>query len=168
MAPIVYARQESAFGPLLLLARDGCLIGLYFADRAHAPGIGPAWQHEEKVPVFTQVRLELEEFASGHRTSFTVPYVLTGTPFQRQVWRDIAAIPFGETWSYGGLAARLGAFPRAVGTATGRNPISLIVPCHRVVGASGALTGYAGGLERKKRLLELEAATFATCHAIAA
>ncbi len=168
MAPLVYTRQDSAFGPLLLLARDGYLTGLYFADRAHAPGIAPAWRHEDAAPIFIQVRLQLTEFAAGHRFSFSVPYVLNGTPFQRQVWREIAAVPYGETRSYGGLAARLGAFPRAVGTATGRNPISLIVPCHRVVGASGALTGYAGGLERKQRLLELETASFATCHAIAA
>ena len=167
MPPIVYARQESTFGPLLLLSRDGCLTGLYFADRPHAPGIDPSWRHEPDAPIFTEVGRQLAEFAAGERMSFSVPLSLSGTPFQKQVWRDIAAIPFGETRSYGELAARLGAFPRAVGTATGRNPISLIVACHRVVGASGALTGYAGGLERKQRLLELER-SFATCHAVAA
>ena len=91
---------------------------------------------------------------------------LTGTPFQRQVWREIAAIEYGQTRTYGEIAARMGAFARAVGAAAGRNPICLLIPCHRVIGASGALVGYAGGLHRKERLLELErVALYANCGA---
>ena len=153
-----YGRHDSALGPLLLLARDGCLTGLFFADQPHAPAILPGWRSDDDAELFLEVMRELAEYAAGQRREFDVPVALTGTPFQRQIWREIASIPYGETRTYGELAARLGAFSRAVGSATGRNPISLLIPCHRVVGSNGALTGYAGGLERKRRLLELESA----------
>jgi methylated-DNA-[protein]-cysteine S-methyltransferase len=169
MHPTIYTRHDSAFGPLLLLARDGYLTGVYFADQLHAPAIDIAWRRDDDDVLFAQTVREISEFASGERHAFSLPFAGVGTPFQKQVWREIAAIPFGETRSYGEIASRLGAFARAVGSAAGRNPLSLVVPCHRVVGANGALTGYAGGLERKRRLLELEsAAAFASCSAVAA
>jgi O-6-methylguanine DNA methyltransferase len=101
---------------------------------------------------------EITEYFAGTRSAFTVPLAPAGTPFQREVWNAIAAIPFGETAAYRDLASRIGRASciRAAGAATGRNPLSIIVPCHRVVGADGALTGYAGGLERKRTLLALE------------
>ena len=159
MHPTIYTRHDSAFGPLLLLARDGYLTGLYFADQMHAPAIDTAWRRDDDDPLFTQTIREVSEFASGERHAFSLPFAASGTPFQKQVWREIAAIPFGETRTYGEIAARLGAFARAVGSATGRNPLSLVVPCHRVVGAGGVLTGYAGGTQAKSFLLEFEART---------
>jgi methylated-DNA-[protein]-cysteine S-methyltransferase len=169
MHPTIYTRHDSAFGPLLLLARDGYLTGLYFADQAHAPAIEMGWRRDDDDALFAQTVREISEFAEGERHAFSLPFAAHGTPFQKQVWREIAAIPFGETRTYGEIASRLGAFARAVGSATGRNPLSLVVPCHRVVGANGALTGYAGGLQRKRRLLDLEnTAAFATCGAVAA
>jgi methylated-DNA-[protein]-cysteine S-methyltransferase len=169
MHPTIYTRHDSAFGPLLLLAQDGYLTGLYFADQLHAPAIDTAWRRDDDDSLFTQIIREVSEFASGERHAFSLPFAASGTPFQKLVWREIAAIPFGETRSYGEIASRLGAFARAVGSATGRNPLSLVVPCHRVVGTNGALTGYAGGLQRKRQLLELEStATFASCSAVAA
>jgi methylated-DNA-[protein]-cysteine S-methyltransferase len=151
-----YTRRESPLGPLLLLARDGALIGLYFEDQAHAPTPESGWRRDGDAEIFLQAAREIDEFAAGHRREFDVPVALTGTPFQRQVWREIAAIEYGRTRTYGEIAARLGAFARAVGSAAARNPLCLLIPCHRVVGAGGALTGYAGGLLRKERLLELE------------
>jgi methylated-DNA-[protein]-cysteine S-methyltransferase len=153
-----YTRHESSLGPLLLVARDSALIGLYFADQPHAPNVS-AWKGDDDAEIFAQAIVQIDEFVAGHRRKFDVPVALTGTPFQRQVWREIAAIEYGETRSYGELAARLGAFARAVGAAAGRNPICLFIPCHRVVGATGALVGYAGGLFRKEHLLELERAS---------
>lgn len=169
MHATIYTRHDSAFGPLLLLARDGYLTGLYFADQTHAPAINPAWRRDDDDALFTQVIREVSEFASGDRHAFSVPFAASGTPFQKQVWREIAAIPFGETRTYGEIASSLGAFARAVGSATGRNPLSLVVPCHRVVGSNGSLTGYAGGLPRKRQLLELERSpAFASCDAVPA
>jgi methylated-DNA-[protein]-cysteine S-methyltransferase len=169
MHPITYTRHDSAFGPLLLLARDGYLTGLYFDDLAHTPAFDARWRRDDNEPLFDQTVRELSEFAAGERRAFSLPFAATGTPFQKQVWREIAGIPFGETRSYGEIARRLGAFARAVGSAAGHNPLCLVIPCHRVVGANGALTGYAGGVELKRRLLEFEsAAAFASCAAVTA
>jgi methylated-DNA-[protein]-cysteine S-methyltransferase len=156
MSTTTYTRQESAFGPLLLRAQNGTLTGLFFADQPHAPTIGIDWKRDDDADIFTQTLREVEEFASGERHEFHVEAGLIGRPFQVQVWREIAAIPYGETRTYGEISRLLGASPRAVGSATGRNPLSLVIPCHRVMGANGALTGYAGGLDRKRRLLDLE------------
>jgi methylated-DNA-[protein]-cysteine S-methyltransferase len=162
-----YTRQESAFGPLLLRAQHGTLTGLFFAEQPHAPAIGTDWTRDDEADIFAQTLREVNEFAAGERHEFHMSAGLVGRPFQVQVWREIAAIPYGETRSYGEIARQLGASPRAVGSATGRNPLSLVIPCHRVVGTGGALTGYGGGLEIKKRLLELERAT-ANCTAVMA
>jgi len=153
-----YTLQESSLGPLFLRAQDGKLTGLFFADQPHAPVIGPDWIKDDDAEIFAQTIREIEEFAAGERREFSVDTGAKGTPFQTQVWREIAAIPYGETVTYGEIARRIGqpAAVRAVGTAAGRNPLCLIVPCHRVVGATGALTGYAGGMNRKQLLLDLE------------
>jgi methylated-DNA-[protein]-cysteine S-methyltransferase len=154
-----YASIESPLGTLLLTSRDEKLTGLYFADQRHA-WIAPGWIEREDEDIFIQTARQIEEYAAGERTEFDLPLSLAGTPLQTAVWRAIAAIPFGRTITYGELAQRASSprAVRAVGTATGANPISWIVPCHRVVGKSGALTGYAGGLPRKRALLEFEAA----------
>jgi methylated-DNA-[protein]-cysteine S-methyltransferase len=108
---------------------------------------------------FADVRRQLSEYFDGERDEFDVPLAMTGTPFQRRVWQALQRIPYGETTTYGELARRLGrpSASRAVGLANGRNPIAVIVPCHRVIGSDGSLTGYGGGVERKRLLLELEA-----------
>ena len=127
------------------------MTGLRFCGQ-EVPAQGPV------SPVLAQAAAQLAEYFAGQRQSFTVPLAPRGTPFQQEVWRALCAIPYGQTRSYGQLAAALGrpAAARAVGGACRRNPIWLMIPCHRVVGASGSLTGYAGGLERKKALLALE------------
>jgi methylated-DNA-[protein]-cysteine S-methyltransferase len=116
---------------------------------------------------FTEVIRQLDEYFAGQRTAFDVPITLVGTPFQRTVWAALQEIPYGETWSYGRLAERIGrrGAARAVGLANGRNPIGIIVPCHRVVGVTGNLTGYGGGLERKQHLLDLERRRPGSAHA---
>ena len=127
------------------------MTGLRFCGQ-EVPAQGPV------SPVLAQAAAQLAEYFAGQRQSFTVPLAPRGTPFQQEVWRALCAIPYGQTRSYGQLAAALGrpSASRAVGGACRRNPIWLMIPCHRVVGASGSLTGYAGGLERKKALLALE------------
>lgn len=146
----------SPVGPLRLLATDGALSAVYLTDHRRAPAVGPAWR--EDPGGFAVVEQQLTEYFDGSRTEFDLPVHLVGTPFQLLVWEQLRAIPYGQTWTYGQLAARLGrpGASRAVGLANGRNPVSTVVPCHRVVGADGTLTGYGGGLERKAALLELE------------
>lgn len=156
----VHTTVDSPLGPLTLVADDGVLAALYMADQRHLPPgerLGDAVEADH--PVFTDAVRELVEYFAGRRTGFDLPLAPRGTTFQQAVWRELRAIPFGATTSYGKIAADLGLAPgasRAVGAAVGRNPLSVVVPCHRVVGASGALTGYAGGLERKVWLLEHE------------
>jgi methylated-DNA-[protein]-cysteine S-methyltransferase len=151
---------ESPLGELLLTSHGEKLTGLYFADSPHAPKIAPGWIERENFPLFAQVRLQIEEYASGERENFDLPVELAGTPFQMRVWREISLIPFGETVTYGELARRAGSpgADRAAGTAAARNPLCWIVPCHRVVAHDGSLAGYAGGLGRKEALLAFESA----------
>jgi methylated-DNA-[protein]-cysteine S-methyltransferase len=156
----IYTHSDSSLGQLLLASREGKLSGLYFADQPHAR-IAPGWVRQDDADIFAQTVQQLDEYASGGRESFELPVSLSGTPFQMFVWLEIAKIPFGQTITYGELAERIGRTPRdarAVGMATGQNPVSWIVPCHRVVGKSGAFTGYAGGFARKNALLEFEGA----------
>ena len=146
----------------IILASDGeALTGLWFEGQKYF-GAGLAGEHTEKqLPVFDQADRWLDVYFSGREPDCTPPLRLRGTAFQEAVWRRLLAIPYGHTITYGEIAAALSLPPgsaRAVGGAVGRNPISLIVPCHRVMGVRGSLTGYAGGVERKKRLLELEKA----------
>lgn len=142
---------RSPLGPILLEEEGGAVTGLHFCGQ-EVPAQGPV------SPVLVQAAAQLAEYFAGQRQSFTIPLAPRGTPFQQEVWRALCAIPYGQTRSYGQLAAALGrpSAARAVGGACRRNPIWLMIPCHRVVGASGSLTGYAGGLERKKALLALE------------
>lgn len=159
------AAYESQLGEILLAADETGLTGLWFAGaKYYASGLDP--RHEEtELPVFGTARRWLDIYFSGQEPDFTPPLHMIGTPFQLSIWRLLLQIPYGETATYGELA-RLAAEERglahmsaqAVGGAVGHNRISLIVPCHRVVGAGGSLTGYAGGVEKKQRLLTLEGA----------
>jgi O-6-methylguanine DNA methyltransferase len=168
-AMTIHTHIESLLGKLLLTSRQNKLTGLYFADR---PGgrIGRDWIEREDADIFIQTKRQLDDYAAGERTDFDLPLGLAGTSFQMRVWLKISAIPFGQTLSYGDLAKQLG-MPRAVravGAAAGQNPVCWIVPCHRVVGKDGSLTGYAGGIPRKKALLEFEAAKSAGEEAVLA
>ncbi|EGX55645.1 methylated-DNA-protein-cysteine methyltransferase [Streptomyces zinciresistens K42] len=150
---------DSPYGPLTLVAEHGVLCGLYMADQRHRPA-EETFGSRAGAP-FAQAEEQLESYFAGQLKEFTLELRLAGTPFQRSVWERLRAIPYGETRSYGQLADALGnsGASRAVGLANGRNPIGIIVPCHRVVGAGGGLTGYGGGLERKQRLLDFESGT---------
>lgn len=158
---ISYIEHPSRVGTLLLAATDAGVSGIYFEEHKHFKGKdgwqqavpqSPAAQHLEKAVV------QLDEYFAGQRTTFDVPLDLSGTEFQRAVWQELSAIPFGKSVSYAQHAQRLDnpKALRAVGSAIGKNPVSIIVPCHRVIGSSGAVTGYAGGVERKRFLLALE------------
>ncbi len=152
-----YQWTPSSWGPLLLAATDQGLCGMWFEGQKHSPDTS-GWRMQGH-PTTAQALLQLEQYFAGQRTAFDLPLDLTaGTPFQQAVWQALLRIPSGQIQSYGAVAKLLGntAAVRAVGAAVGRNPVSIIVPCHRVVGAAGALTGYAGGLERKTALLQLE------------
>ena len=153
-----YASVNSPVGELTLVADATALTGLYFAGYEHAPTVSREWTMQPQHPVLRQAAKQLEEYFSGERTTFSLPLRLAGTDFQEKVWGSIARIPYGETISYAELAKRAGAPQaiRAAGTTTGRNPVSIIIPCHRVMGKSGGLCGFAGGLERKRFLLALE------------
>ena len=157
-----YAMIDTALGAAYATADDaGALTGLYFVQARHAPAIDAGWRRcDAGEAPFADCARQLDEFFAGRRRAFDLRLAPRGTEFQRRVWREIARIPFGETISYATLAQRAGApgAARAAGAATGRNPLSVIVPCHRVLGGRGALTGYAGGLDRKARLLALEGA----------
>jgi methylated-DNA-[protein]-cysteine S-methyltransferase len=158
MSKTYYTLQDSPIGELLLTATDHGISGLYMQNGRHAPtGPDPSWQRAESR--FTQVRQELDEYFAGQRRHFGVALDLLGTAFQRSVWQGLCSIAYGATESYATLAHRIGnpKAVRAVGLANGRNPVSIIVPCHRVIGSDGSLTGYGGGLERKRFLLEIEA-----------
>ncbi|WP_262056602.1 methylated-DNA--[protein]-cysteine S-methyltransferase [Streptomyces sp. STR69] len=148
---------DSPYGPLTLVADDdGALCGLYMVDQRHRPP-EESFGDPDDTP-FTEATAQLQAYFAGELKEFTLELRLHGTPFQRTVWDQLRRIPYGETRSYGDLADALGnpGASRAVGLANGKNPIGIIVPCHRVVGANGSLTGYGGGLDRKQRLLDFE------------
>ena len=151
---------DSPIGPLTLAATPAGLSGLHFETSSHPPAI-EAWSEDRKR--FSSVMQQLDEYFANKRHDFDLELDLVGTAFQRLVWNALRAIPYGTTISYGELARRIGdsKASRAVGLANGRNPVAVIVPCHRVIGANGQLTGFGGGLPRKKFLLELEAQDFA-------
>jgi len=155
-----YTYVESPVGPLLLVSDGEALTGLYMAEHRHGPERGSEWVRSDDAPPFAETRRQLAAYFGGKLTAFHLPVRLHGTPFQRRVWEELARIPFGATISYAELARRIGcpSASRAVGLANGRNPVSIIVPCHRVIGANGKLTGYGGGLSRKEALLKHEAA----------
>ncbi len=148
---------DSPIGPLTLVADDAALSGCYMAVHRHGPAREEFGVRDDTG--FEEAARQLAEYFAGDRTEFDLELRMAGTPFQRKVWAALREIPYGETESYGELAERIGepGSARAVGLSNGRNPISIIVPCHRVIGASGSLTGYGGGLERKQFLLGFEA-----------
>jgi methylated-DNA-[protein]-cysteine S-methyltransferase len=147
---------DSPVGTLTMIATDGVLSAMYMHEQRHAPP--PDTFGEPDPSAFGHVVEQVEAYFARELKEFDIPLALTGTPFQLKVWAALQEIPYGETSSYGELAARIGqpGAARAVGLANGRNPVGIIVPCHRVVGANGKLVGYGGGLPRKERLLALE------------
>ncbi|MBE5807048.1 MAG: methylated-DNA--[protein]-cysteine S-methyltransferase [Clostridiales bacterium] len=149
---------DSPLGGITMASDGDALTGLWFDGQRHFPKALAGRAELTYLPVFEQAEAWLRIYFSGRDPGFTPPLSLSGTPFRTSVWDMLLSIPFGQTATYGQLAERLGSAARAVGGAVGRNPVSLIVPCHRVVGADGRLTGYAGGLERKTYLLRLEGA----------
>ena len=145
------ALLPTPIGPLYVEAEGDAITRLYTdGHRFHAAA------EPDREGRFAALQSQLDEYFAGERTTFDVPLAQHGTPFERRVWDRLRAIPYGETTTYGEIARELGSSARAVGRANGRNPISIIVPCHRVVGADGSLTGYAGGLEAKRALLDHE------------
>ncbi|WP_030163356.1 methylated-DNA--[protein]-cysteine S-methyltransferase [Spirillospora albida] len=151
---------ESPVGPLTVVVTDGALSGLYMEMQRHRPleeRFGVRVDNPDAEP-FAAIAAQLKAYFAGELTTFDLPLKLNGTPFQRRVWEALRSIPYGETVSYGELAKELGSpgASRAVGLANGRNPVGIVVPCHRVVGSGGGLTGYGGGLERKRYLLDFE------------
>lgn len=167
---MVYTECSSPQGNLYMAATKRGLAGMWFTDQRHLPDVS-SWQRREdvsQVPMLQETQQQLETYFAGKLQQFDLPLDLSaGTPFQQAVWQALLKIPFGQTTSYSALSSSIGKplAVRAVGTAIGRNPIGIIVPCHRVVGADGSLTGYAGGLHRKEAFLTLEGALPATCEA---
>jgi methylated-DNA-[protein]-cysteine S-methyltransferase len=157
MEPVLYATIDSPIGQLLLLGDGRALHGLYMQAGLRPVAVRAAWQRADDS--FDDVRVQLGEYFAGSRREFDVPLVMAGSEFERRVWSALRDIPYGETISYGELAGRIGEpdAARGVGWANGRNPVAVIVPCHRVIGANGKLVGYGGGLDNKRLLLELEA-----------
>ena len=155
-----YIAHGSPVGELLIATTDAGISGIYFEEHRHFKG-KEGWLYAPEHPYLTLAAHQLNEYFAGTRQQFDLPLALHGTDFQRAVWQALIAIPFGQSTTYGQHAEQIGKANavRAVGTAIGRNPVSIIVPCHRVLGASGALTGYAGGLERKQFLLLHERST---------
>lgn len=150
----------SPWGPMTLAATESALVWAGFDGQKHAPDTA-AWPESHEHPVLRQTAEQLQQYFAGARTAFDLPLELGGgTPFQQSVWRSLLGIGLGATSTYGAIGLAIGnpKAVRAVGAAVGRNPISIIVPCHRVVGGDGSLTGYAGGVERKQALLQLEGA----------
>lgn len=158
---ISYIEHQSPVGTLLIASTDNGICGIYFEEHKHFKGkdgwIKPAAQSPAAGHLAKTVQ-QLDEYFTGKRTAFDVALDLSGTSFQRSVWDELTNIPFGKSVSYAQHAQKLGnpKALRAVGSAIGKNPVSIIVPCHRVIGSSGAITGYAGGVERKQFLLALE------------
>ena len=155
---IAYVTVESPVGPLLLQTDGGSLTGLYM-DVPERPIRGISdWLEDANAGPLPEAVRQLGEYFAGNRREFDLPLRMHGTEFQRRVWGALTEIPYGETWSYGELAKRIGnpKASRAVGLANGRNPVSILVPCHRVIGADGSLTGYGGGVQRKQWLLAHE------------
>lgn len=156
--PSLYTLMPSPVGTLTLVSQDQRLIAvLWEQERENRVRLGPL-QRDDRCPVLIETAHQLSEYFAGKRQRFDLALAFTGTAFQRQVWDALLSIPFGETRTYGQIAQQIGnpSAVRAVGAANGRNPISIIAPCHRVIGASGGLTGFAGGLAAKQLLLALE------------
>ncbi len=156
----VTSALDSPIGPITLTASDGYLTGVHMHEQRHAPTASEEWVRDDEA--LRPVAEQLAAYFAGRLTRFDLPMRLSGTEFQQTVWCALRDIPFGETMSYGELARRVGrpGASRAVGLANGRNPVAIIVPCHRVIGSDGSLTGYGGGIDRKVWLLEHEGADY--------
>jgi methylated-DNA-[protein]-cysteine S-methyltransferase len=157
-----YTTIDSPVGELLASAdAAGRITGLHFLDGHRLPARDSSWARDEDA--LAPLRRQLEEYFAGERSEFELDLAPSGSPFQLDVWRALCAIPYGETASYGEIAAAVGqpGAARAVGGANNRNPIAIVIPCHRVIGANGTLTGYGGGLPRKQQLLALETGAMA-------
>lgn len=154
-----YDYYDSPLGQILLVASDAALTGLHFADEKYYPAIAAEWLRQPDAKIILRARKQLDEYFAGKRKDFDLVVEPAGTAFQCIVWRALQKIPYGVTANYGAVAKRIGkpSASRAVGAANGRNPISIVIPCHRVIGTNGDLTGYAGGIDRKAALLRLEA-----------
>jgi methylated-DNA-[protein]-cysteine S-methyltransferase len=154
---MLYTTFDSPIGELLAVGDGQALHGLYMHEGRKPLILGAGWR--PATAPFDELRNQLAEYFDGRRRTFEVPLAMAGSPFQKRVWQALQDVPYGQTAGYGELARRIGvpSASRAVGVANGQNPICVIVPCHRVIGADGSLTGYAGGLERKRLLLDLEA-----------
>jgi methylated-DNA-[protein]-cysteine S-methyltransferase len=151
----------SPVGPLTVVAEDGAIVGLYMDLQQHRPGddeLGDADPRGRGAEPFRGAADQLDAYFAGELTTFDLPLAPRGSEFRQRVWAALQEIPYGQTESYGQLAERIGSpgGARAVGLANGKNPIGIVIPCHRVVGSDGSLTGYGGGLDRKRQLLELE------------
>jgi methylated-DNA-[protein]-cysteine S-methyltransferase len=156
---ILFTTFESPVGLLLLMSDGQSLIGLHTDSDKYRPNISTDWIEDGAAAPFSEVKEQLRDYFEGRLTEFDLPLAPQGSEFQLRVWQKLRGIPYGETISYAELARRIGNpnASRAVGMANSRNPISIIIPCHRVIGADNSLTGYAGGLERKRMLLVHEA-----------
>ena len=159
---VCYSTYSSPIGELMLTSDGKALTGLTMCERRGRPAIGPKPHWHRDDAVFQEIREQLKAYFEGELRDFALPLAMAGTPFQQQVWAGLRAIPFGETVSYAELAGRIGrpGASRAVGSANRRNPIAIVVPCHRVIAADGTLGGFGGGLDRKEWLLEHEGAAF--------
>lgn len=153
-----YTYFDSPLEPLLLTSNGKALTGLFMVEHKYGPDVSADWEENDEITPFPQAKVQLDAYFRGELTDFDLPLTPQGTDFQRTVWKALMQIPFGDTISYAELAQRIDnpKAVRAVGLANGRNPISIIVPCHRVIGANGTLTGYGGGLHRKASLLTFE------------
>jgi methylated-DNA-[protein]-cysteine S-methyltransferase len=162
MNEIRYTTWMTPLGEMLLAASDAGLAGAWFTGQHHFDGPRAPWLRDDAHALLGEVSRQLQDYFDARLRAFDLPLAPIGTAFQRAVWQAIAAVPYGATTTYAALAHAAGASgaARAAGAATGRNPLSIIVPCHRIVGTHGGLTGYAGGLDRKRALLALEAGAF--------
>jgi methylated-DNA-[protein]-cysteine S-methyltransferase len=154
-----YTFIESPLGRLLLVATDAdSLVGLYLENQKYLPSIAADWHQVNNLPLFILAASQLDEYFHGDRSEFELPLAPVGSTFAMSVWQELQRIPAGRTRTYGEIARSIGrdGAARAVGAAAGRNPIAIIIPCHRAIGANGKLTGYAGGLDRKQWLLDRE------------
>lgn len=155
---IAYTEVPSPLGQILIAATDDSVIGTWFEGQRYYPQLASDWHATDRHALLDAARAQLADYFAGQRHQFDLPLNPQGTAFQKRVWQALLSIPYGKTTTYGQLAHLLmqPTASRAVGAAVGRNPVSIIVPCHRAVGADGSLTGYAGGLDRKRHLLSLE------------
>ncbi|HSN20757.1 MAG TPA: methylated-DNA--[protein]-cysteine S-methyltransferase [Usitatibacter sp.] len=157
---IGYLHFETPLGTMRAVEKDGRLASLDFVDARYVKPVAAEWREDRRSPLLAECARQVREYFARRRTRFELALAPEGTPFQQRVWNAIARIPYGTTITYAELAKRGGApgAARAAGAATGRNPIAIVIPCHRVMGSGGSLTGYGGGIDRKGRLLALEGA----------